>query len=144
MAEQSNDNAKPAGPVRWAAREAGRQLNVRAASRKIEEIFAEELDTPAEKPQRAELVRVVAPTPGPSCLSRLGAGLGLAGVVAFTVAAAFGGLLDAGLDAVRPAAPYAVPTLPAEPETPVIRPSCEEPHSGCPQRGDAAEARWSR
>src|SRR4051794_3913253 len=101
MAKPSKD-AKPAGPVRRAARAVGRQVNVRAAERKVEEIFADELDTPAEKQQRAELVRVTLPTPGPACLARLGAGLGLAAVVTVTVLAAVGGLLDAGLDAVRP------------------------------------------
>jgi hypothetical protein len=124
MAKPKQD-PKPAGPVRRAARTVARQVNVRAAARQLRQTVDEV--APREQPegeQRAELVRVVAPTPGPACLARLGAGLGFAGVVAVTVAAAFVGVLDAGLDTVRPSSTPSATDL-------AVSATCVEPASWC-------------
>ncbi|RSD26380.1 hypothetical protein [Amycolatopsis eburnea] len=143
MVKPSKD-PKPAGPIRRAARGAARQVNLRAAGQKVEEIFAEELDTPppaSEDGQRAELKRAVLSfTRLTEALRPQVAALLAAGVFAATAAAAFVAAVEAGLD--KPTSPdAAAPTEPAVPYTPPVRPSCDEPAAGCPQRGDAAEGR---
>lgn len=122
-----NQDPKPAGPVRRVARAVARHTNVRAAERTRQRILAEELDDRHDGGQRTELVRAVMPTPGPGCLARLGgraaAGLGLAGILTATAAAAFVGVLDACLD-VRPA------STPAAADPPLSA-TCAEPASWC-------------
>lgn len=124
MVKPSND-PKPAGPVRRAVRTVARHVNVRAADRTRQRIFAEELDEQPQGEERAELVHVVAPTPGPGCFARLGgqagAGLAVAGLLAATAAAAFAGVVDAGLDKVMPPAVTVVP----------VAATCAEPASWC-------------
>lgn len=109
-----NPDPKPAGPVRRAARAAARQVNVRAAGRKVKEIFAEELDKPEEQPGAHQL--------GLDVVERACAVIGMAGIVGVTVAAWLGGMFDAGLeDVVRGPAP-----LSAAPSA-----TCAEPASWC-------------
>lgn len=93
-----NNDPKPAGPVRRAARAAARQVNVRAAGRKVKEIFAEELGRPDGPPGAQQL--------GLDVVERVCATVGIAGIVGVTVAAWLGGMFDAGLeDVVRGPAP---------------------------------------
>lgn len=145
MMVKPNPDPKPAGPVRRAARAAARQVNVRAAGRKVEEIFADELDTPPDNgtQQRADLARVDLPRFAglADVVTAHMAGLAAAGILAATAVAAFAGVVDAGLDKVIP--PTA-PTNEAQAPVPPVRPTCDEPTSGCPQRGDAVEPWWSR
>ncbi|SEB43216.1 hypothetical protein SAMN04489727_1693 [Amycolatopsis tolypomycina] len=123
MSKHSTD-PKPAGPIRRAVRTVARHTNVRAAERTRQRILAEELDQPPVDEPRAELARVAVPPTAPACLARLGALLGIAGVLAATAAAAFVGVLDARLDVVRPT------STPAAADPPVSA-TCAEPASWC-------------
>ncbi|WP_410676705.1 hypothetical protein [Amycolatopsis sp. cmx-4-68] len=140
-----NQDPKPAGPVRRAARTVARELNIRAAGRKVDEIFAEELDTPPDNNQlRAELRAALPRFAGlADAVTAHMAGLAAA-ILAATAAAALAGVLDAGLDKVILSPVAAAPTVEAEASVPSVRPTCDEPIAGCPQRGDAAGGRWSR
>jgi hypothetical protein len=148
MVKPSKD-PKPAGPVRRAAHTVARHTNVRAAGRHLERMVDEEAPrTPTEDEQRAELVRAAVPRFSglAAAITPHMAALAAACILAATAAAALAGVVDAGLDKVipPPVPDAAAPTLPAEPAVPVVRQTCDEPISGCPQRGDAAEGRRSR
>lgn len=149
MVKPSKD-PKPAGPVRRAAHTVARHTNVRAAGRQLERMVDEEAprDQQGDGGHRAELVRAAVPRFSglAAAIAPHMAALAAACVLAATAAAALAGVVDAGLDKVipPPVPDAAAPTLPAEPVVPVVRQTCEEPISGCPQRGDAAGGRWSR
>jgi hypothetical protein len=148
MVKPSKD-PKPAGPVRRAAHTVARHTNVRAARQQLDRMVDEEAPrTPTEGEQRAELVRAAIPRFGAlaDMITARMAGLAAAAILAATAAAALAGVVDAGLDKVipPPVPDAAAPTVDATAPVPDVRPSCEEPISGCPQRGDAAEPRWSR
>ena len=141
-------NPKPAGPVRRAVRTVARHTNVRAAGARVERMLDEEAPRTPPEGDRAELVRAAVPRFAglAAAVTPRVAGLGAALILAATAAAALAGVVDAGLDRVIPAPvpDAAAPTVPQVPATPVVRPSCDEPISGCPQRADVDDPRWSR
>lgn len=108
---KGNQPAKPPGRIARAVKVVADNLNLPAASRKIDEIVDEE--APRAKPKPADDGRA-------GKLQRLGARVGYIGIVAVTAAAVLAGAAGCNEDTPAPSGP-----------APSAHASCEEPASWC-------------